>query len=248
VKTLFGIIGAVVGAVFGLIAAVALVRLLSDGNTLGEAFLFLAAAPLGFLPGAVVGALLTVRVLSRLRERPASVAGRREQKRMRLGLLLGTAAAFVIVLLVAREAAAPPSDASMLRHFERHEATFEKLVTMAGADKGLVRVDEDWTLPARTQSVGVSGERLAVYRKLLRDAGTPRGFKVSQDAVGYDFYFWLRGSAVSADVQKGFAYRASPPPGIVQNLDGIRADPGKYLIAYRHIRGPWYLFYEFIPG
>src|SRR5690348_17468972 len=62
-----------------------LLRLLSDGNTLGEAFLFLAAAPLGFLAGAVVGALLTVRVLSRLRERPASVAGRREQKRMRLG-------------------------------------------------------------------------------------------------------------------------------------------------------------------
>ena len=65
-------------------------------------------------------------------------------------------------------------------------------------------------------SLSLTRERLAAYRKLLRDAGTPRGFKALSDGAGYDFYFWLRGSAIADDVQKGFAYRTSPPPGIVQ--------------------------------
>jgi hypothetical protein len=247
VKTLFGIIGAVIGAVFGLIAAVAMVRLLSHGNTLGEGFLLLVAAPLGILAGAVTGAAVTVRIAPHLRERPTSDAGQRSRKRLILGLLLGIPAAFVVVVWVAREMVEPPSDSAMLRHFERQEVTFDKLVEMAGSDKGLVRVDVDWTMPADTQSVGVSRERVAAYRKLLRDAGTPRGFKVSPENAGYDFYFWLRGSAISDDVTKGFAYRTSPPPIIVQTLDGIHADPGKELVAYRHIRGNWYLFYEFIP-
>ncbi len=247
-KALFGIIGAVIGAVFGFIAALALVRLPGGGNTLGEAFLFIAAAPVGFLTGAVFGALLAVGVVAKFREKPTSVAARREQKRMVVGLLLGIPAAFVVVIFVARKAAEPPSDSVMLIHFEGQEATFEQMVKMAGADKGLIRVDEDWTMPADTQSVGVSRDRLAEYHKLLRDAGTPRGFKVLQNGAGYDFYFWLRGSAVSADMQKGFAYRTSPPPGVVQNLHGIRASSRRYLVAYRHIRGPWYLFYEVIPG
>jgi hypothetical protein len=243
----FGIIGAVVGAIFGLISAVALVELLSNGNTLGEGFLLLIAAPVGVLTGAAGGALVTVRVVPHLRKTPPSVAARRGQKRILLGLLLGIPAAFVVVIFIAREAVKPPSDSAMLGHFERQQTTFESLVKMASADKGLARVDENWTMPANTQSVGVSRERLAAYRKLLRDAGTPRGFKALSDDAGYDFYFWLRGSAISDDVQKGFAYRTTPPPGIVQALDGVHVEPGKYMVAYRHIRGSWYLFYEFIP-
>jgi hypothetical protein len=37
--------------------------------------------------------------------------------------------------------------------------------------------------------------------------------------------------------------RMTPPLNIVQSLDGMRSD----LNAYRHIRGIWYPFYEFIP-
>ena len=246
-RLVFGIIGAVIGAIFGLISAVALAELVSNGNTLGEGFLLLTAAPLAGLTGAAVGVLVTVRVVPHLREKPTSVTARRRQKRIRLGLLLGIPAAFVVVIFVARKAVEPPSDSVMLRHFERQQATYEELVKMAGADKGLARVDGNWTMPADTRSVGVSRERLEAYRKLLRDAGTPRGFKALGDDAGYDFYFWLRGSAISDDIQKGFAYRTSPPPDLVQSLDGVRVAPGKYRAAYRHIRGSWYLFYEYIP-
>ena len=247
VKTLFGILGAVIGAAFGLIAGVALVRLLMHGNTVGEGFLLLIAVPLGVLTGAIVGAVVAARVIPRLREKPTSATGRPDQRRALLGLLVGTPALFVVVILISREAVEPPSDSAMLGRFEREHVTFEKLVQMADADKALVRVDEGWTMPADTQSVGVSPGRLAEYRKLLREAGTPRGLKALRDEAGYDFHFWLRGSAVSDDVQKGFAYRTNPPSEIVQTLDGIRAEPGRYFVAYRHIRGRWYLFYEFIP-
>lgn len=247
-KIVFGSIGAVIGAAFGLIVAVALVELLSQGNTLAEGFfLLLIAGPLGVLTGAVVGALFTVRVVPHLREKSTSVADRREQKRILLGVLLGVPAALVVVIWVARDAVKPPSDSVMIRHFERQQATFEELVTMARADKALVRVDQDWTMSADTQSIGVSPERLAAYRELLREAGTPRGFNVLRDDAGYDFCFWLRGSAISDNMEKGFAYRPSPPAHIFQTLDGVRADPGKYMVVYRHIRGHWYLFYEYIP-
>lgn len=192
----FGIIGAVIGAIFGLISVTALVELLSNGNTLGEAFLFLIAAPLGILTGAAIGALVMVRVVPHLRKRPTSVAARRGQKRILLGLLPGIPAAFGVVIFIAREAVEPPSDSAMLRHFERQQTTFEKLVKMASADKGLAQVDEGWTMPADAKSIDVSRERLAAYRKLLRDAGTPRGFKALRDDAGYDFYFWLKGSAI----------------------------------------------------
>jgi gas vesicle protein len=248
VKIVFVLIGVVIGAVFGLIAAMALAELLNHGNTLAEGFyLLLMAGPLGILTGAVVGALLAVRVVPRLREKPTSLTGRREQKRILLGLLLGVPAAFVAVIWVAREAVKPPLDSVMIRHFERQQTAFEKLVTMARADKALVRVYEDGTVPPDTHCIGVSPERLATYREVLRAAGTPHGFKVLREDAGYDFYFWLRGSAISDDVAKGFAYRPSPPAHIVQTLDGVRADPGKYTVVYRHIRGHWYLFYEYIP-
>jgi hypothetical protein len=72
--------------------------------------------------------------------------------------------------------------AAMIREFARREAAFN-----------------NWTLPADPQSIGVSPERLAEYRKLLRAAGTPRGFQRSPAREGFNFFFWLQGSAISDD-------------------------------------------------
>jgi hypothetical protein len=247
VKILLRIIGASIGAVFGLLASVALIRLLSSGNMVEEGFLLLPGAPAGLLAGAVAGAIVVMRVARRLGAKSVSDIERGGKRWLIVALVLGIPAAFVAVVWIAREAIEPPSDVAMLRHFERHEGAFDTLVKMASADKGLDRVDQDWTMPADVRSVGVSSERLADYRRLLRDAGTPRGFQVSKGDDGFDFLFWLRGSAISDDTDKGFAYRTTPPPNTVQSLDGIRADSRNALIAYRHIRGNWYLFYEFIP-
>jgi len=247
VKNLFRIIGAVIGAVFGLFACVAIIRLLSGGNAVEEAFLFLPVAAVSLLTGAVAGAIVGTRAARRLSAKSLSDTERVEKRRFILALVLGIPTAFIAVVWIAREAVEPPSDATMLRQFERNESKFDALVGMANADKGLDRVDENWTIPADTKDVGVSPERLADYRRLLRDAGTPRGFQVAQGRDGFNFFFWLRGSAISDDTDKGFAYRTTPPPSTVQTLDGIRAESRNASIAFRHIRGNWYLFYEFIP-
>ena len=247
VKILCRLVGAVVGAAFGLLACIAVIRVLSGGNALEEGFLLLPGAPIGLLMGAVAGAIVATRAAQRLGENYVSDSERGGRRRLILALVLGIPAAFISVAWIAREAIEPPSDAAMLRHFEHHEDRFDALVEMASADRGLNRVDQNWTMPADTKSVGVPPERLADYRRLLREAGIPRGFQVSQGHDGFDFFFWLRGSAISDDTEKGFAYRTIPPQSTVQTLDGIRTDSRNALIAYRHVRGNWYLFYEFIP-
>jgi hypothetical protein len=241
------IIGAVIGAAFGLVTCYALLPALCGGNLLAAGFLFLPGAPLSLIAGGVAGAISATRVAKCLGVRPETTAKRRSRRILVLSLLLGIPSAFFAVVWIGRVAMEPPSDAAMLRHFEHNEATFAALAQMATADKGLDRVDQNWTMPADTSRVGVSTERLEVYRRLLSQAGTPRGFQISRDHDGFNFFFWLMGSAISDDTDKGFAYRTTPPSNTVQSLDGIRAASREPFIAYRHIHGNWYLFYEFIP-
>ena len=245
-RIIIRIVGALIGAAFGVVTCFELLPILCGGNMLAAGFLFLPGAAVSLIVSGIAGAILATRVAKRWGE-PARAAERRSRLILVLSLLLGIPSAFVAVVWIGREAMEPPSDAAMLRHFERHEATFAALAQMATADKGLDRVDENWTMPADTNSVGVSTERLGVYRRLLRQAGTPRGFQVSKAHDGFDFFYWLVGSAISDDTDKGFAYRTTPPPSTVQTLDVIRADSREPFIAYRHIHGNWYLYYEYIP-
>jgi hypothetical protein len=220
---------------------------MSDGNALAEAFLLLPGVPVSLLVGALAGAIAAPRIAQRLDAESVGDKGRGKRRRLILLLVMGIPTSFIALVWIAREAIEPPSDASMLRQFDGHEAVFDRLVGMASADKGLQRVGGNWTMPIDTRSAGMSSERLEDYRRLLRDAGTPGGLQTSQGRDGFDFLLWTRGSAISDDTAKGFAYRTNPPPNIVRSLDGIRADSRDALTAYRHIRGNWYLFYQFIP-
>ena len=58
------------------------------------------------------------------------------------------------------------------------------------------------------------------------------------------------GSAISSDIAKGYAYLTVAPIEVLVSLDGYRPEPGRdeVIRVYRHIRGNWYLFYEYIPG
>jgi hypothetical protein len=59
------------------------------------------------------------------------------------------------------------------------------------------------------------------------------------------------GSAISSDTIKGYAYRTRPPMEVLNSLDGFRPNPkdaDDTIKVYRHIRGNWYLFFEYIPG
>jgi hypothetical protein len=162
------IIGAVVGAAFGFVTCFELLPVLCGGNMLAAGFLFLPGAVVSLIGGGFAGAISATRVTKHL-DRPATAAQRRSRRILVVSLLVGIPSAFVAVVWIGREAMEPPSDAAMLRHFERHEATCTTLAQMATVDKGLDRVDENWTMPVDTNSVGVSTERLDIYRSQLAE-------------------------------------------------------------------------------
>src|SRR5262245_4190430 len=93
-----------------------------------------------------------------------------------------------------------PSDAAMIDNFRHKRDVFETLVTMIREDRGLKRVDVDWTDPADPSTIGVSAERVALYRRLCHEAGVARGFyqfNSSIEFVGYAAGMVVHGSSKS---------------------------------------------------
>lgn len=241
------IIGAVIGAAFCLVAWMPITEKFSGGNTVLAAFLLLCMTPIAVLTSVVGGWVTASRVLPYFSRSPNSADDQKKRRRQLLGLLLSVAVAFAAPVWITVELGKPPSDTAMLRHFDSQEHTFDNLVRMAREDGRLRRVDDDWTDPDAV-TIGISKARVEAYRKLLRVAATPRGYRASSVCCEYQFYFWVRGSAISNSKSKGFAYRESPPSNVVQTLDGMDFGFREYSMSYRHIRGNWYLFYEFAPG
>lgn len=101
---LFRIIGAVVGASFGLLACVAVIRVMSGGNALEEGFLLLPGAPIGLLTGAVAGAVAATRAAQRLGAKCISESERGGKRRLILALVMSIPAAFISVAWIAKEA------------------------------------------------------------------------------------------------------------------------------------------------
>ncbi len=190
-KILAGAIGAITGALFGAICSWSVSVLLSRGNVLLAGALTFVGVPLGGILGAISGIVAGLKGLPKLGKRPDTENEQREKTRLVGALLFGVPAAFLLVIFVGWYSSQPPSDRAMLRHFERNETVFNKIIEMANVDKALTCVAVNWTLPQNPQDIGVSPERLAEYRKLLATAGTPRGFQTGDDGAGVDFYFWL---------------------------------------------------------
>jgi hypothetical protein len=214
-------------------------------------FLLVWLSPVGLILGGAIGAITGLRLSRYLRERETK---RIRWKRIVFPLAVASSAVLILIgmlLWIARSSITPPSDQKLLANFERHEAILNKVIEMLSADGDLIRVDEDWTIPENPERIGVSPSRINAYRRMLRDAGVPRGFRSEGLMYEVDFFYWMIGSAISSDTIKGYAYRMRPPINLLSSLDGYRPDPKNgddTVRVYRHIRGNWYLFYEYIPG
>ncbi len=248
-------LAAVVGALFGIAAGFAISVLIAiamaRNDLFGAGFLTLVTGPLGTIFGATIGAIIGLRLSPHLRDR--------ETKRIlwrRLLFSLGVASSAILILIgvlfcTIRSDMTPPSDQRLLANFDRHEATFNALIEMLKTDEGVIRIDEDWTDPKNPETIGVPATRIVTYRRMLKDARVPRGFQSERFMFEVDFFYWMIGSAISSDTTKGYAYRTQPPIETRSSLDGYRPDPKNAddtVKVYRHIRGNWYLFYEYIPG
>ena len=146
-----------------------------------------------------------------------------------------------------------PSDQELLAEFHHHRADIERVAVMAKADAQLERVSDDWFRDAdgtNYYEVGagrlLSATRWNEYRRLFRALHLGAGISIERGDVFYERS--ARGITVSGSA-KGYALLFKPPDpdALSQSLDridGNRAADRDKAIWFRHIEGPWYLFFE----
>jgi len=136
------------------------------------------------------------------------------------------------------------TDEYMIANFKAHQSEFDQLLQMILSDKGLLRVDNDWTLPANPEAVGVSQERISGYRKIFHRVGVPRGFSARESRDEIDFIATTKGLSVTGSA-KGYTWLSKRPELVIDNLDKYWSTDGKSFTAYRHIEGNWYLWFDY---
>ncbi len=162
-------------------------------------------------------------------------------KRLALGLGVVAALALTLLLLIPQYSG-PPSDAELIRNLEAHRAVFERLLSMIREDKGLERVDDDWTRPDDPSTLGVSQARIAEYRRLFAEADIPRGFYSFNDGQTVLFVAFAEGLSVSG-CSKSYLYSTEEPEGVIDEpLDGHHRDNKAFV--RRRIGENWYLQYD----
>jgi hypothetical protein len=114
---------------------------------------------------------------------------------------------------------------------------------MVLTDKGLERVDEDWTSPENPQTLGISNQRIDEYRKLFRKVGVPRGFSAYGERNIIEFISSAQGLGISGS-SKSYVYAKAPPNNQQENLDEYRKNGEATYPVYKHIEGNWYLCFE----
>ena len=133
------------------------------------------------------------------------------------------------------------SDEEMIHSFKTHQRQFKQLVSMIMHDKGLLRVDTDWTLPKDPGAMGVSQNRIGEYRRVMRELGISRGFSADGERKEIKFISTAEGD-VTHGSSKGYLYTRISPGELDSDLNEVIKKGDFY--GYRRIEGDWYLFYE----
>lgn len=128
-----------------------------------------------------------------------------------------------------------PSDAAMIAHWQAHRATFERLAAMVAEDATLTRIGADFVMP----EVAIDGERLALYRRLMREAGI---LGINHYGPQIEFVYFTQGVAVSGGA-KSFCF--GRPADFAEQFDGDldaahAGRRGGYTLQ-RRIEGEWWL-------
>ena len=242
-KILCGFIGAILGSVVGIANTVFVAAVLAHGDSFGTMCYSLMFGLMVVGGWATFGAFRAIRVWHQVRQ----ASTKREKAVFVLLPLICTFTAVFAMIQGELYLVNPPSDERMIANFQQHRKTFEQLSAMVQADKGLTRVDENWTQPNDPQEVHVSPARIQKYRDLLNSADVPRGFSSSDTPLEIQFFYYLDGNFASCETTKGYAYLPQPPAKQQKSLNDCPQNGDEFLSEYRHIEGNWYLFYEYLP-
>jgi hypothetical protein len=142
----------------------------------------------------------------------------------------------------------PPKEAQVVRDFEAHRATFERLRDMLIEDKDLVRV-ADWGVET-TKAVGTSKppagnfpvDRYNEYLSLLKQIGATGAFRGRgnpPETVGMLVY---ASGFAGGTRHMNVCWLAREPENQVSSLDDFYKTPKPRNPVYRHIEDKWYLW------
>ena len=140
---------------------------------------------------------------------------------------------------------AHPTDAALLAQFREKRAVLEQLVAMTDQDRGLQRVGPDFTRPEQPETIGISADRIALYRRRCIEAGIAEG--LSRYGQGVTFLVHARGLGIAGS-SKGFVHRvgADDDATIVDgDLDAavaaVAVAKTRGVLLRRLIEGNWWL-------
>lgn len=209
-----------------------------------------------------LGTNLKMLKLSNVASRTMSVERTIPGKTMRsflkaLALGVGTAGLVILVgfFIIRAEFTAAlqssaPTDETLDANFRAHRASLESLLEMSRADRGVIRIandftwldtDSSWSRPE--DRWGISLARWDQYRQLFREAGLRSGIlQDHEDGITY-FLFWTRGLMTNG-TSKGYAYSENDLTPIVSSLDDHESWPKGKRVLFQKLDGNWYLFWS----
>lgn len=159
--------------------------------------------------------------------------------------------AILLLLVLGCDDSPHPTDESLEENFYSHEADFDLLARMAIEDADMIRIAPDFTWHKESADgkkskaeYGFSDERWNEYKQLFPKLGKNNGILNYQP----DIILVIASSRglVTGGSSKGYAYSPNEPSPILESLDNVSfKDSQKEInIAYKRLKGNWYLFYE----
>jgi hypothetical protein len=153
------------------------------------------------------------------------------------------AALLATAVLLAGCAHAPPTDQVLLDRFAQHKPQFEQLQKMLVADRGIYMNSRFDTYQQLRIELGI--------QNFIGNGIPPTGLRFPV-ATSIDTFQLTHGGT------KGYAWLPHPPEvlaaatsspsfGVTDDLDGKKLPKRPYIMALRHIDGPWYLYLDNDP-
>ena len=143
-----------------------------------------------------------------------------------------------------------PSDSVLEMNFHKHEADFQRLVSMSNEDRSVVRIAYDFNFLANDHSWprtgperGLSNERWDAYRSLFNELDLKCGLTRLEDSDIIVLCASATGMVTSGS-DKGYAYSEDELTPTVQSLDAIPETLKYQRIVYKSIEPHWYLYFR----
>ena len=146
---------------------------------------------------------------------------------------------------------AHPSDESLIRRLAAHRPEFDRLIAMSQADTrvirvapGFTRLEDDWGWPRPDSLLGFSPKRWREYRRLFNALHLEGGLERGEGAHPTIYLLASGRGMVTGGSRKGYVYSPAALAPMYPSLDSVPPDLPSNVTGYRHLSGPWYLFYS----